>query len=246
MPIIQDDTTSRYHGQLDIEAYGKGFSETYDLKCSDGQWATAEMELYNIAILRACLLGRGARLKYAVVSEDGPARKSKVVIPNPIEGTTGVGFDLVTTNEISVKINTLATKLNLRLQTANGDYVVRGVRGPCDSWIREYKWVPTGKPLDVFEIDDADINSAWDDAEDLPGSEFFDFTKTYTPAQFAAKFFTYEKAWQKYCKALMHFTLYRRFVPGSSGSAGSYTNVEWEKIIYRGVRDRAAGLPSGR
>lgn len=248
MATIQEDQTSLYVGAIDIDAHGKGFTEEYDLKAADGQWNTAKQQLQRIARCRAAVLGRGAKVSYAVVSERGPARKSLVVIDTPLMGTVGVQFRDAGVTELATTVNTLATKLNFRFQTAVGDFAVRGFRGVCDAWINQYQWRPTTGTAGQFVVLKSDFNLAWDDSRDLPVDFLWEFSKTYASGYVDRTFYTYEQAWNKLLKAIVQFTVYRRPTVNSEGvvTPGVFTAVDWNEVIFRGVQDRAAGLPSGR
>ncbi len=237
-PDIFDDFIALFN----IHGVNKGLTERYNLSASG--WDQAVEQCTYLAKWRAAVLGRGATLQYAMVSRTGTPRSSKVAIEYPILGTTGVKFVYDGAVERDAKINSMASGVRIRCENVRGDHTVRLFRAVSDVYINEQKWVP-GDATDKFDL--GTYKDPVDLVEDLPAStELFNFTTPQTGAPLAAMR-TYSSAWQFFLAGLFQFTNMKVYIKDSNGKRASISGTyPWESLVYRGISDREAGLPSLR
>ncbi len=241
MATPTSDTSSRFFGKLKFFARKKGWTETYFLK--GGTFAECVPMLRLIAYWRAAVLGRGCMLDYAVVNQQGPARRAKVVISTPLQGGIGVKFDTSTISVKGMHCNDYGNGIEMRYETADGSHSNRVFKGVVDGFIADNQYTSTDNPADFLDV--GNYAQPMDVTAVPERLDLFvpDAVPAYTTAQLA-KFVNYETAIKRLLQATYNYTraIFPQVVDGVT-TPGVYNVPNWESIIYRGVTSRSVGNP---
>lgn len=233
------DITGNLRLKCDFATRKKGWSEVYNLVASD---FTAGVKAGKaIASWRAAILGQTATLKYAVVSTLGKPPLSKICIDSPIPGGSGVKF--IPQDDFKLKdlyVNTAASGLRFRLETASGEFNVRGFRAFPDVTIKREEYTMGVTDPEVPELGTYDAVVDFDTFA-LPIESVWNPATVYTDPEKAA-FASWEVALQNFLKVLFAGTCHWAIT--GTGDSRSVTKTGWLKLAYRGVTDRKSGRPS--
>ncbi len=230
------DYVNSYRLSVVIGGVGRGFSEVYFIRASSWDEAKAKGKL--IAMWRAAILGRGMILQYASIARLGGKKPAKVVIPNPLSGSMGVSF-LATdwSSERSLNVNTPASGLRIRLETAAGENATRLIKAIPDGAINAFKYLGTSGN-DVVNLGTTEVDFG---VGTLPITDLWPYAGT--PPVNAADFYPWETAFTNFAQAVREHSVYFRKVPVEGSPLPSLEAVAWESTIYRGVSDRRTGRP---
>lgn len=193
---------------FNIQYNAQGFSEVYYLQ--ESTFAAAQPVAATLAAWRANCLAEGGIMTWARISFVDRPRNTVAAIDRPIKPRI-----YAQSQSFSGRIQEPSTALQYRLETADGQWANRLIRGIPDAFVTDMTAAWTGGvgvnlPAALPDITDVALGQA--------------------------------DIFQGFLKLLLTTTIYAKKLPGPTAA---WDVQAWNRLVYRGVADRQTGRPFG-